>query len=77
MQGLTEDSVYLQYNVALYNKNPFQKLDTQMMQSLGWKDRNNDYTHNHGYTNPLFTAYILRFGKGSTPKIYGGGIKAN
>jgi hypothetical protein len=77
MQGLTEDSVYLQYNVALYNKNLFQKTDTQMMQSLGWKHRNNDCTLNYGYTNPLFAAYILRFGKGSTPKIYGGGIKAN
>ena len=29
----------------------------------------NDYIHNYNYTNPLFTAYILRFGKGSTPKM--------
>jgi hypothetical protein len=29
----------------------------------------NDYIHNYNYTNPLFTAYNLRFGKGSTPKM--------
>ena len=29
----------------------------------------NDYTHNYSYTNPLFTAYNLRFGKGATPKM--------
>ena len=29
----------------------------------------NDYTHNYSYTNPLYTAYNLRFGKGSTPKM--------
>jgi hypothetical protein len=29
----------------------------------------NDYTHYYSYTNPLFTAYNLRFGKGSTPKM--------
>jgi hypothetical protein len=28
----------------------------------------NDYTHNYSYTNPLFTPYNLRFGKGSPPK---------
>ena len=28
-----------------------------------------DYIHNYSYTNPLFTAYNLRFGKGSTPKM--------
>jgi hypothetical protein len=29
----------------------------------------NDYIHNYNYTNPLFTAYNLTFGKGSTPKM--------
>jgi hypothetical protein len=29
----------------------------------------NDYIHNYSYTNPLFTTYNLRFGKGSTPKM--------
>jgi hypothetical protein len=30
----------------------------------------NDCTHNYSYTNPLFTAHNLRFGKGSTPKMF-------
>jgi hypothetical protein len=36
-----------------------------------WNDPifNCKLTYNYGYTNPLFTAYNHRFGKGSTPKM--------
>ena len=37
----------------------------------------NDYIHNYNYTNPVFTAYNLRFGKGSTPKMAACMRKAN
>jgi hypothetical protein len=39
-------------------------------QIFNYKLTYNDYTHNYSYTNPLFTTYNLRFGKGThTPRM--------